>query len=325
MIKINNIEYEISYSELEIPKIKITQEIPKTLSKYYALNSNNISAFLNRQFYVSQPENLNDLFDSFIELIDFSKIKFENLEVLFKNDTEVQQKKNLEEFLHKKTVFLNTIRNTLYLLWQSNFGILCLTPNKYNDLMWAHYTNNSGFLIEFDISKFNNNIFTGPYPINYIPKLESIDFNKFDKYLAFMVVGLMKKQIWKYENEFRFFCRPDIKKNFKVTGSLTNTDNGFDLQDRLISYPFESIKKVLLGFNFFKWEKIKYQEVSIQEVSLIGNDCTLKMCLLNNIISEKIIVELCLIDKNDFSYKSVPIEIVHKEGTTYKITINNEI
>jgi hypothetical protein len=324
MIKINNIEYEISYSDLKIPKIKITQEIPKTLSKYYALNNNNINAFLNRQFYVSQPENLNDLFDSFIELIDISNIKFETWKVLLKNDTEEEQQ-NLASFQNNKTEFLNGIRNALYLLWHSNFGILCMTNNKYNDLMWAHYTNNSGFLIEFDITKFNNNIFTGPYPINYLPKLETIDFNKSDKNLAFMVVGLMKKEIWKYENEYRFFCRPDIKNNLKFTGNLTNTDKGFDLQDRLISYPSESIKKVILAFNFFKGEKIKYQEENIQEVSLIGNDCTLKMCLLNNIISEKIIVELCEIDKKDFSYKSVPIEIVHKEGTTYKITIHNEI
>jgi hypothetical protein len=49
------------------------------------------------------------------------------------------------------------------------------------------------------------------------------------------------------------------------------------------------------------------------------------MCLLNKIINSKITVELCEIDKKDFSYKSVPIEIVHKEGTTYKITMHNEI
>ena len=54
--------------------------------------------------------------------------------------------------------------------------ICSLSNINNNDLMWAHYTNNLGFLLEFNHNNFNKNKFLGPYPMNYVPTLETIDF-----------------------------------------------------------------------------------------------------------------------------------------------------
>lgn len=321
--KINNWEYHISYStqnEKKIPilKIKPDKEIikPTTLSKYYALNNNNVLAFINQQFYVSQPDDLNDLFDFYLDLIDFSNHEFSHIEMLF---TDGQERDNArQEFQSNKHLFLEKVRNSLYRIWISTFGILCMTEDKVNDLMWAHYTNNRGFLIEFDYDKFGSNYF-GPYPINYIEKLEKLDFCKFENNLGFFMASLLKKLVWEYEKEFRFFCLPEIKNNFKVSGRFSNAEFNFDLQDRLVNYPRSAIKKVLLGFHFYS-ENIT---TSIGQYEYFLNfrseNSLLKIALLNKIIQEKIPTEVCVQDRMTFCLTSIPIEITHIDRATYKV------
>lgn len=165
---------------------------------------------------------------------------------------EEEKKEAFDAFQNNKIEYLEKLRNTLYANWISLIGILCMTKDNDNELMWAHYTNNSGFLLEFNHNNFSKNNFWGPYPMNYVPSLKTIDFSTIDKNLGFFVASLIKKDSWVYENEFRYFCLPDIKKNFKVTGRYSNSQFGFDLQERLVSYPNTALNKIILAFNFYK-------------------------------------------------------------------------
>jgi len=322
-IKINNWNYQISYSELNgkkihslkvIPNINIQQ--PVTLSKYYNLNNNNVLAFISNQIYVSQPENLNDLFDFNLNLIDFSNHEFSHLEMIFNEGTEREEA--MLDFQNNKGIFLEKVRNTLYGLWISMYGIFCLTEDKYNDLMWAHYTNNRGFLLEFNYTQFGPN-FHGPYPINYMEQLEMLDFSKVEKNLGFFVVSLLKKLPWKYEKEYRFFCNPDIKKTFKVAGRFSNSQFNFDIQDRLVFYPNSAVKKVLLGFNFYIDDITTAIGQGEYFLSFESENAFLKMTLFNKIIQEKLPVELCVHDRKTFCLTSIPIEITLISYTTYKV------
>lgn len=155
--------------------------------------------------------------------------------------------------------------------------------------------------------------------MNYMPQLETIDFSKIDKNLGFFMVSLLKKLPWKYENEFRFFCLPDNKNNFKVSGRFSNSQFNFDLQDRLISYPKSAIRKVLLGFNFYsdnittpigQWEYL---------LSFKSENALLKMELFNKIIQEKLTVELSVQDRRTFCLSSIPVELTHIDGSTFKV------
>lgn len=322
-IKMNNWDYQISYSEQNgksIPSLKISpdKEIPKptTLSKYYTLNNNNVLAFINNQFYVSQPENLNDLFDFHIDLIDFSNHEFSRLEMLFTEGAEREEAR--QDFQNNKPLFLEKVRNSLYEIWISLFGIFCMTEDKSNDLMWAHYTNNRGFLLEFDYDQFGTNFF-GPYPMNYMEQLERIDFSRIDKNLGFFVVSLLKKLHWKYENEFRFFCLPDNKNNFKVTGRFSYYQNNCDIQDRLVSYPKSAIRKVVLGFNFYSDDITTTVGQGEYLLSFKSEDALLKVTLFNKIIQDKMVIELCVQNRQTFCLSSIPIEIIHIDKTTYKV------
>lgn len=320
-IKINNWNYQINYSELNGKKINslkvipdINIQLPVTLSKYYNLNNHNVIAFISNQAYVSQPENLNDLFDFNFNLIDFSNHEFSHLEMIFKEGAEREEA--LHDFQNNKVVFLEKVRNSLYGLWISSYGLFCLTEDKYNDLMWAHYTNNRGFLLEFNYTQFGSN-FLGPYPINYMEHLEVLDFSNFEKDLGFFVTSLLKKLPWKYEKEFRFFCLPDIKKKFKVAGRFSNSQFNFDNQDRLVFYPNSAVKKVLLGFNFYIDDITT--AIGQCEYFLIfkSENAILKITLFNKIIQEKLPVELCVHDRKTFCLTSIPIEITSINNTTY--------
>ncbi len=321
MKKLNDWKYEISYNDKNIPILEIIPDkvtsTPKTLSKYYALNKNNVHAFINRQFYVSQPENLNDLFDFHLNLIDFSKHKFSHIEILFQDGKEKREAFNA--FKNNKTEYLEKLRNTLYGIWISSLGILCMTEDKYNDLMWGHYTNNIGFLLEFNHNNFNKHNFLGPYPINYLPIIEPIDFSTLDKNLGFFIVSLIKKSIWKYENEFRYFCMPNIKKKFKVSGRFSNSQFNFDLQERLISYPDKALNKIILAFNFYNGDITetlgKYEYI----LNFKGDNALLKSSIFNKIITDNLSVEICVQIIKDFKLDSVPIKIEHVNGTIYKI------
>jgi len=177
-ITVNNWEYEIIYNNYDLPNLIVKPDpskniiSPITLSKYYSLNHNNISAFLNNSFYIAQPENFNDLFDFNPFAIDFSNFEFEDIERIFLIS---ERPAEFNKFMVDSKAYMNSIKNTVYLIWTQNFGVFCLTAQRDNDLMWAHYSDNNGFLIEYDYSKFPIN-FLGPFPINYIPEKSKLDF-----------------------------------------------------------------------------------------------------------------------------------------------------
>ncbi len=322
-LKLNGWDYCISdynNNENKLPLLSVIPDkdyvVPKSLSKYYVLNFNSAMAFINNKFYVSQPDDFNDLFDFNLNLIDFSGLSFSEINVLASNERE--RLEFYRKFRDDKINFLEEIRNSLYASWISNFGILCMTKDKYNDLLWAHYTNNRGFLVEFDFENFGDN-FLGPYPINYLSEVKPIDFSKIDKSLGFFVTSLIKKEPWKYEDEFRFFCLPDMKKCFKVSGRFSNAEFNFNSQERLISYSSASVIKIILGFNFYFGEETETVGQFEYKLRFRSKDALIKTALFNKVIQENFSIELCVMDSYNLNLSSIPLEICHLGGTTYKI------
>ncbi len=322
--KYNDWEYELLSENGDIPTINVKpHKKPRSLSKYYSLNENNVLAFLNNEFYVSQPDQLNDLFDSNLNLINFENKTFEDFKEFLN-----YAKANIESerIIYNKNpkVYLQKMKHEMYQNCLSNIGILCMTSDKENELMWAHYTNNEGFLIEYDYSMFNSIYFKGPYPINYTKNLISVDFNKLNYLLGLTIAFTIKKDIWSYENEYRFLCISKDEKGYKVSGTFDNSKFHSNPQRRFIDYPKESVKKVILGFAFFK-KDIDYQNADYSyrkyTVKFAGNSATLKILLFNYLIENKIPVELMVFDKLTFELKAIPISIskIKISETTYNI------
>jgi len=320
-IIINSWEYEIIYNNYDLPKLIVKPDpsknilAPTTLSKYYSLNHNNINAFFNNSFYVAQPDNFNDLFDFNLFAIDFSSFDFEDIERMF---PAYNKQKALDLFNKDPKEHLNSIKELAYKKWIEKFGILCLTESINNYLMWAHYSDNAGFLVEFDYSKFPPNSL-GPFPINYVLKKHKLNLRKINVLLGFFMESLTKKQIWDYENEYRFFFYPPNKKSvFQVTGRFSNDEFNFEKQERFISYPKEAIVKVILGFNFFGNALERLEEYQYR-VNLQDNKSSMKIYLLNKLIKDEVTVELIGQNMDKYELIPIPIKITPINGTVFEI------
>lgn len=335
MNKINNWEYKlvIKYNEIVSPNVTPDIEIapPTTLSKYYSLSKYSVDSFLKQQFYVSQPSDLNDLFDHNLAIADYSNFNFSDFSLDYENEAD---RKDAEDLYKRfRLLYLNRIRNTQYEVWTSRYGILCLTEKTTNELMWAHYTSNSGFLLEFNHHEFDGKGFLGPFPINYLPQLKKIDFNNLEigiekfgtskflnTFLGFSIASLIKKDIWNYEREYRYLCLPENDNLFSVKGARQVDKIGYNIQERFIAYPRSSLKRIILGFNFYT-DNILPNNSQMHEYEVSFNDekADLKISIFNKIIKDKIKVELCIQDINNFELKTIPIEIRHNSGVNYNV------
>lgn len=249
-------DWKYSFEEIDGEKqlsIDNGRSAPSSLFKYYSISPHSVSALENNQFYVSQPDDFNDLFDSSDQRLDFSKITFRDVLAIFQGTDQSKLEEWWNEALKNEIVFYDLVqlcRNTLYQVMVSKFGILCLTPNGEHELMWAYYNNNHGFCIEFDHSKFPDN-FRGPFPIKYHESLQPIDFNHYGGHVSFYMLTLSKKAIWRHEEEYRYLVLPSSRP-FKVSGRFDNSHYELPFVDRLEKYPKEAIVSVTFGFNFLK-------------------------------------------------------------------------
>lgn len=150
---------------------------------------------------------------------------------------------NWENF--NKTSIKNITDNFINMM-----GILSLSENYDNLLMWSHYTNSfKGFVIEFDASNpwFN-------YKSEYFDRLNTLrkveyttkrpifkghDFDLPDESLISLVNAcFIKSKHWEYENEWRFLLPLN-------DGSQSPNDSNI----YLFSFPAKMIKTVYIGVN----------------------------------------------------------------------------
>lgn len=86
--------------------------------------------------------------------------------------------------------------------WREKIGILCLTEDPLNILMWSHYAqNHTGICIGFDTGE---SPFSSAKQITYSEERPKADFESDD---LIEHVLLTKSQHWKYEKEWRILKR----------------------------------------------------------------------------------------------------------------------
>lgn len=84
---------------------------------------------------------------------------------------------------------------------RDKLGILCLTQDKENLLMWAHYADeHKGVCLEFDIMK-DLHTFCFPKKVDYSDDYLEIDF--FNNPSSVTDVIFHKSKVWEYEKEYR--------------------------------------------------------------------------------------------------------------------------
>lgn len=232
--------------------------------------------FKDNTLKVTNPKDFNDPFDCNMPYLD------ENLSLknIFKNEIKRTQKisskhyhvrmEQQEGFNQQILAFEQEIKKEFEIFssdWDieiSKFRILSLTIKKDDILMWSHYANfHSGVVLGFDNLK---DIFDNLKPVKYVYERESKNFivnnfikkairvknnkenedkeinNFVDKIIEFLYI---KKEEWKYEDEYRAIFFNDDKRIKKLRGI------------EIINFNKELVSEIIFGLNMTKENKIK--------------------------------------------------------------------
>ena len=154
------------------------------------------------------------------------------------------------------------------------FGMLCLTKNPKNILMWSHYADNHrGMVLGFDtnhtffnseevIRDFHNQL-EDKIPIQGFGTVKAIEYLKSRKQVAYgdeyslYDILFTKSHHWEYEKEYRI-----LKNIFNVTPAR-EFDSGEKIY--LLEFPKECLKEVIFGLNVDESLKTKVKRISKSE------------------------------------------------------------
>lgn len=286
----------------------VEYEIPSTFYKHYALNENSVDSLTNTYIYATHPNQLNDRLDCHEQLIDFDTpeiirkyfCKYETIADLLKiPDEQLFNKENRKLFQH-----------IFKILTYQNFGIFSMTENLDNILMWSHYAQNSGFCLEMDITFFPFK-YSGPFPINYQEHISPIALSGIPPGSAIAAQTNIKKDVWKYEKEWRLLVHAPENFQMKVFGYWPGANQPCN-HDRKFKYPVKAIKSIILGVSFFSWGELSSEDGILWNVELNPKHKSflLKKDILDFIIDNNIATSYMQpLDLNN--YTPIPIHLRH--------------
>ncbi|MBB1270156.1 DUF2971 domain-containing protein [Shewanella sp. SR44-3] len=200
---------------------------------------------------VATQEEFKDIFEKTIhEKIEeeLSKIPLELAEKISKQDLEATIRQLLNDNKGKLDAHLaNTAKQVSNIYNEKSnelIGVLCLTEEKDNLLMWSHYADShKGFCIKFDAShEFFNQRRSENDEFYHLREVVYLDErpNKTMSNMSGVDLLLLKSDIWAYEKEWRF-C-----------GVLNDSDYIIDsepLNVHLFKFPKSIIQEIILGVN----------------------------------------------------------------------------
>lgn len=259
---------------LEKDKVHTTlkKTIPEFLYKYYSLSSPNGQKSLHDgTLFFSHPHHLNDVMDGSFLLWDLDQFS-QN----YHNETQNQ-------------VSPEILRMTFIKSFTENLGVLSLSSNSCNNLMWPHYTEEKGFCLEFNTNKIrhyidslsSNEIEIFFFPINYQINLTQISFEKVcsskkhnnsvtrNANLPILYANSVKDFSWKYEDEWRFLMRNNdfeyIKHKIEFSPKKKTLEEKKDTaKKRCIPIEKNLIEKIILDQLFFSTDRFTINQESVE-------------------------------------------------------------
>lgn len=301
----------------------VHKEIPDYFIKYYALSKYNCDAFLNGYLFFSHPLIINDPFDSCFQLVkldkfserQFVKLVYKNRSIVNPNFdmTYEQVEYQIGQYYKNDKTQLQQLGLTFF--WNFIFkdhGILSLTTNEKDMLMWSYYSQHLGFAVKLrtDIFKSNKAVF-GPFPMNYCDKYQTLSPRSIKLSPEELIyVTNVKSNRWKHEDEWRFILN-------KENMSVPNYNNSnLSENKRKVYYKKEEIERIFIGYKFFSGNVTGIDVGENKELykfnpdSKLQNEDWLKVQILNKAINEKIeIFGIETEDNNTFDLKTVEYDI----------------
>lgn len=273
---------------------------PTVLHKLYALNQNSFDSLINGYIYATHPDQFNDLFDCYDELIIFDDIDFiknflNKFSDLSKEEIDFRIANNLPEI---KTFVQRNFKAGIY----RAIGVFSMTGNPNNILMWSYYTNHQGFCVEFDLTKFPFT-FYGPFPVNYQDKPEPISIKEVGKDIAILYQTNVKYAEWRHENEWRLLViAPSGEAMYSPSFDELKKLGG---HNRKFNYPIEAIKSIALGNRFFSYKELNPINEKQLEINLKTN-FEQKSILLEFLFENNILTHMAQRNKDLYSIGFTP-------------------
>lgn len=308
-----NCNFVDSHFEFEVISPTKT-DIPKNLYKFYDLSKNSIDALTNLYIYASHPNQFNDRFDCYEKVVEFDNIS--DVKCLWSNLYD----KFCNSYTGEKTQFLESIK-AFRTLFYRKCGILCLTPNKDSEQMWALYSKNVGFRLGFNINQFPFHHY-GPFPIHYIEQLPKIKTSQCGIHTAALIQTNVKHKSWEYENEWRLLISNPDGFDMKSFGLNADCINRPDDHDRKFHYPLSALADVTLGIDFFtdaQLESRLYAHNS--EMTVIYPKICLQTMLLDFLseIQKKYFlkVHIILMKEDSYGIEEIPVLVIKLNKYAY--------
>jgi hypothetical protein len=298
---------------------------PEKLYKYYSLSDYSLKSLKKNTIYFSHANLLNDVMDGNFMLWDMNDFIKQ-----YNEDKEIKSDISKESILKQITKPFLECR-----------GVFSLCDTYKNELIWAHYTNETGYCIEFETKKLKKNINENRkendcyfFPISY-GNLQQINFSEYihcenefetkrktvNAMLPILYCFAQKENSWKYENEWRFLLR-DKKFNsisfpIEIINDELNKIEKFRKSGGNIKIKKNIISKVILAPLFFNNSRFNKVEITNSNL-LIYN--------FKDDISGKTAKEFLEILKYNFKNKIYQIDKIIKDKVVvreikYKIEI----
>ena len=241
----------------------VSSEIPLSVFKFYSLKDYNIDAFIDHYLYVNHPSQLNDGMDACQDFLYMGEIKSANSYNQIVESIKQKRPQLVNYMLSFSTdKECEKLKESLYNSIFDYSGTISFSNSTnavFNSAMWAYYTEEKGFAIEFKIKDLLNGIqedFRNKQfelmskQIDYKDDINSIDCNTLysiediGKRITFQ-----KQTYWNNEKEWRIYAR---------SNQYLNRTYG-----RHLFYPQKAIKRIYLGNKF--WKEVIQEKKNIRE------------------------------------------------------------
>lgn len=184
----------------------------------------------------------------------FLKLRNEIIE----NRPDFNQHCNLSEVSIENPKGLYNLQQGIFDSYYSYGGIISLAVDRFNELMWSHYTNESGFAIEYSPIELkrsitnhpNNNIFNELIfnSVQYKHKPISIDCSKKNIHEINLFATYQKCAEWSYENEWRILA---TSKQYLGRYNYYAAEQEKEFALRKLYYSIDAVKRIYIGKRFW--------------------------------------------------------------------------
>ena len=233
-------------------------QLPTMLYKFYSPTENSFNAFIKHYLYASAPVEFNDILDSSWLMFDFRNITHNEYQKFY---TEHRTDFTPVGYEQDKSNEFATLSLHWYLCFSSQVGLVSMTSSVDNPLMWAHYTQETGYVIKYNSERLKHSLLNNNkdildchlLPIQYVSKLQPIDF--FSRHYKTPTVPMtcitnLKLKNWNYEKEWRVSIRKE-NMGYTTGRALQNTIIKGDTERRKIYYTPNCIEAIYLSAYFF--------------------------------------------------------------------------